>query len=83
MIAKGQQRGFITEDEIVHFLGRIEEDIEFLEEFYEKLEKAGVRVLDSEEVIKKEIEKEVSSKTKEGRERKENQPRGGRKRHHL
>ncbi len=65
MIAKGQQRGFITEDEIVHFLGRIEEDIEFLEEFYEKLEKAGVRVLDSEEVIKKEIEKEVSSKTKE------------------
>jgi len=65
LIAKGRQRGFITEDEIVHFLGRIEEDIEFLEEFYEKLEKAGVRILDSEEVIKKEIEKEVSSKSKE------------------
>ncbi len=65
LITKGQQRGFVTEDEIVHFLGNIEDNIEFLEEFYEKLEKTGIRVLNSEEIIKREIEREVSSKTKE------------------
>ncbi len=54
---KGKQRGFITEDEIIHTIPNIEKNLESLESLYEKLEESGVKVMSSGEVIKKETEK--------------------------
>ncbi|KKS26044.1 MAG: RNA polymerase sigma factor [Parcubacteria group bacterium GW2011_GWA2_42_11] len=51
LIERGRQRGFITESEILHFFPRIEMDIEGLEKFYNKLEVANVRVIDSGEIL--------------------------------
>ncbi len=56
LVARGKQRGFITEDEIIHIMPEIESDLERLESLYEKLELSGVRVVSSDEMLKLETE---------------------------
>ncbi len=46
LLTKGKERGFVTYDEILKEFPHIEEDIIFLEEIYEKLNTAGVDVLE-------------------------------------
>lgn len=57
LVYRGKQRGFVTEDEILHAIPDAEKDIEKLEELYEKLDKSSVRVLSSDEMIKMETDK--------------------------
>jgi len=61
-LEQGRQRGFVTEDEIVHTFGTIEENIEEIEKLYDSLEEAGVKVLTAEDVIKEEVAKEAEEK---------------------
>lgn len=49
LLARGKQRGFVTEDEIIHILPEVEKDIDHLENLYEKLETTGIKILNSEE----------------------------------
>ncbi|MFZ1654600.1 MAG: RNA polymerase sigma factor RpoD [Candidatus Moraniibacteriota bacterium] len=58
LISRGKQRGFITEDEIIHILPHIEQDLDSLENLYEQLETSGIRVVGSEEMLKVGEEKE-------------------------
>ncbi|HMO78642.1 MAG TPA: sigma-70 family RNA polymerase sigma factor [Candidatus Paceibacterota bacterium] len=46
LLDKGKERGFVTYDEILKEFPNIETDVTLLSEFYEKLENAGVDVLD-------------------------------------
>lgn len=46
VIEKGNERGYITYDEILHYFPNIEEDVFFLEELYSKLESLGIDVLE-------------------------------------
>ncbi len=46
LIKKGKERGFITYDEIIKYFPTIELDILYLEELYEKLNVAGVDILE-------------------------------------
>jgi RNA polymerase primary sigma factor len=75
LIARGKQRGFVTEDEIIHILPDIEQDIDQLESLYEHLENHGVRIMGSEEMLKLETfreEKETGKKRKgKGKEKSE------------
>lgn len=65
LMARGKQRGFVTEDEIIHILPDIEQDLENLENLYEHLETSGVRVVGSEEMLKIDTgEEELSPKEK-------------------
>lgn len=57
LVNRGKQRGFVTEDEIIHAFPDMEKNIEELEELYSKLEESGVRILSSGEVIKQETDK--------------------------
>jgi len=57
LIVRGRQRGFITEDEILHAIPNAEENIDKLEEFYERMEKSGINVLSSEDLLKIETDK--------------------------
>ncbi|MEI6649808.1 MAG: RNA polymerase sigma factor RpoD [Candidatus Moraniibacteriota bacterium] len=57
IVSRGKQRGFVTEDEIIHILPDVELDLDALESLYESLETAGVRVVTSAEVLKVETEK--------------------------
>lgn len=73
IITRGRQRGFITEDEIIHSIPDIETDIEELEELYDNLEKNGVKVVSSDEIIKLETEKiaKEHEKTKSAKKKEE------------
>ena len=57
LVGRGKQRGFVTEDEIIHAFPDMEKNIEELEELYSKLEESGVKILSSGEVIKQETDK--------------------------
>ena len=51
LINKSRGRGFLTEQEIIKAVPRIEEDIEGLEELYEQLKTAHVKVLEKKDYI--------------------------------
>jgi len=70
LVSRGKQRGFITEDEIIHAFPDMEKNIEELEELYSKLELGGVRIMSSGEVIKQETDKIATDFTVEKAERK-------------
>ena len=57
LIYRGKQRGFVTEDEILHAFPDAEQNIEELGALYEKLEGMGVKVMTSDEIIKMETDK--------------------------
>jgi len=69
LISRGKQRGFVTEDEILHAIPNAEQNIEEVEGLYERLEEIGVRVMGSDEIIKLETEKisEELEEEKEGK----------------
>ena len=46
LVAIGKQRGFVTEDEILHVIPEVEKDLSGLEELYEKLELTGVKIVE-------------------------------------
>jgi RNA polymerase primary sigma factor len=70
LLARGKQRGFVTEDEIIHILPEVEKDIEHLENLYEKLETTGIKIVSSDEGmlrIDSEREAEEYEKSKKGK----------------
>ncbi|MFC1644783.1 RNA polymerase sigma factor RpoD [Patescibacteria group bacterium] len=69
IITRGRQRGFVTEDEIIHIIPDVEKNLEELEELYEKLEINGVKIISSDEIIKLETNKvaEQHEKAKKGK----------------
>jgi RNA polymerase primary sigma factor len=77
LILRAKQRGFVTEDEILHVIPNAEQNIEELEGLYEKLEELGVRVMSSGDIIKMETDKisedleEEKEVGKKGRKKKE------------
>lgn len=61
LIARGRKRGFVTDSEVLHFFPNIEEDLSLLEQIYDEIEKAGSKVLETNQLIelpKDEISKE-------------------------
>lgn len=56
-VYRGKQRGFVTEDEIIHIFPDAEKNIEQIENLYDKLENAGIKILNSDDIIKVETEK--------------------------
>ncbi len=75
LIERGRQRGFITEDEILHSMGSVEENLEGLEEIYDKLEDLGIKLITSEDIIKSEIERETEEDPKKKKKKTEAQQR--------
>lgn len=65
LVQRGKQRGFITEDEIIHIIPDIENNLDKLETLYEKMELSGVKVISSDEMLKLETEKAVEDYEKE------------------
>lgn len=51
LIESGRPRGFVTDNEIIYYFPRIEEDLSFLEKVYDRLEKAGIKVIETTSLI--------------------------------
>ncbi len=63
-IKLGKQRGFVTEDEILQVIPEVEKNLGILEKLYEKLDSKGIKIINSDEVLKGEAEKETELKEK-------------------
>ncbi len=62
LIKIGRPRGFVTDMEILSRFPHIEDDVSFLEEIYERLEKANIKVIETSQLIEVEGKSEVSEK---------------------
>jgi len=62
LMIKGKQRGFVTEDEIIHIMPNLEEALDDVESLYEKFETSGIRVLSSEELLRIEPKEDTDKK---------------------
>ncbi len=62
LIDRGRGRGFVTDIEVLHFFPNIEDDVSFLEEIYNKLEQANIKVIETSQLIEIPKESEVSAK---------------------
>lgn len=51
LILKGYERGFVTYDELLKEFPNIEDDVSFLDELYERLNKAGIDVLEGGDLL--------------------------------
>ncbi|MEK7180825.1 MAG: RNA polymerase sigma factor region1.1 domain-containing protein, partial [Patescibacteria group bacterium] len=51
LIETGRPRGFVTDNEILYYFPRVEEDLVFLEEIYDRIEKAGIKVIETTALI--------------------------------
>jgi len=51
LLARGRQRGFITEAEFLHFFPHIEKDIDKLEDVYRQMESANIKLVESGDLI--------------------------------
>lgn len=60
LIERGRSRGFVTDTEVLYFFPDIEKNISFLEEVYDKLEAANIKVVETGQLI--EVSGEVSDK---------------------
>ena len=60
LLARGKQRGFITENELLHFFPNIEQDIDGLEQLYNKLELANIKIVESGDLIESSAEPDAS-----------------------
>ncbi len=61
LIDRGRGRGFVTDTEVLQYFPNVEENMKFLEEIYGKLEVAGIRVIETTQLIE-EPKKEISVK---------------------
>jgi RNA polymerase primary sigma factor len=51
LIERGRPRGFVTDNEILYYFPTIEENVELLDEIYDRLEKAGIKVIETSALI--------------------------------
>ncbi|HFC36181.1 MAG TPA: RNA polymerase sigma factor RpoD [Candidatus Moranbacteria bacterium] len=65
LIERSKQRGFITEDEIIHAIPDMEKNLEEVESLYEQLESNSIKVMSSGDIIKEETDKIANEYDKE------------------
>ncbi len=51
LIERGRSRGFVTDGEVLQHFPKVEEDIAFLEQVYDKLEEANIKVVETDQLI--------------------------------
>ena len=62
LIVRGRSRGFVTDAEVLHFFPKVEDNVPFLEEIYEKLDSANIKVIETNQLIQIPKDDEVSQK---------------------
>jgi RNA polymerase primary sigma factor len=51
LVTRGRPRGFVTDNEILYYFPKIEDDVKLLDEIYDRLEKAGLKVIETSGLI--------------------------------
>jgi len=61
LIDRGRPRGFVTDTEVLHYFPRVEDDPAFLEEVYDRLEQANIKIIETSQLLELPKE-EISAK---------------------
>ncbi len=61
LIERGRPRGFVTDNEILYYFPTIEKEVGFLDEIYDRLEEANIKVIETGGLIEVGKEKEPSA----------------------
>jgi len=64
LIKKGKDQGFLTQEDLLDVFPTIEEDIDLLDEIFEKLQKNEIEVLEPEEDIEPQEKEELTLEKK-------------------
>ena len=51
LIERGRPRGFVTDNEILYYFPKIEDNVGLFDEIYDRLEKAGIKVIETSALI--------------------------------
>jgi RNA polymerase primary sigma factor len=51
LIERGRPRGFVTDNEILYYFPKIEDNVKLLDEIYDRLEGAGIKVIETSALI--------------------------------
>ncbi len=51
LITRGRARGFVTDNELLYYFPTIEKNVDFLDDIYERLEKANIKVIETSGLI--------------------------------
>ena len=51
LIDRGRERGYVTDTEVLHYFPHVEEDVTFLEQIYDSLDKANIKVIETSQLI--------------------------------
>jgi RNA polymerase primary sigma factor len=62
LVNRCRNRGFVTDNEVLYYFPTIEKDVAFLENIYNELEKAGIKVIETSQLIEVPKEEAVSLK---------------------
>jgi RNA polymerase primary sigma factor len=67
LIERGKERGYVTDTEVLHYFPKIEQDVDFLDDIYKRLDEKSIKVIETTQLIdvpKEEIsEKELREAT--------------------
>ncbi|MBI4085169.1 MAG: sigma-70 family RNA polymerase sigma factor [Candidatus Liptonbacteria bacterium] len=61
LIHRGKPRGFVTDNEILYYFPKIEKEVSLLDEIYDRLDKANIKVIETGGLINLSKEEEVGS----------------------
>jgi len=62
LVKIGRPRGFVTDSELLSYFPKIEDDVSFLEEVYDRLDKANIKVIETSQLINVKDKNEISEK---------------------
>ncbi len=62
LIERGRGRGFVTDTEVLNFFPHVEDNVAFLEEIYDRLEKANIKVVETSQLIELPKDAEISER---------------------
>ena len=62
LVKIGRPRGFVTDSELLSYFPKIEDDVSFLEEVYDRLDKANIKVIETSQFINVKDKSEISEK---------------------
>ena len=66
LLVRGKSRGFVTDTEVLYLFPHVEDDVSFLDEIYKSLEDAGIKVIDTTQLIDaQKVEREAREKNLE------------------
>src|SRR3989344_7142529 len=61
LVERGKDRGYVTDTEVLHYFPNIEDDVAFLDQIYPRLDQAGMKVVETNQLISVPKDKEEIS----------------------